>query len=76
METMKLKRTAHQKPSIRVPGINESANKMIIALITIKNKPNVMMVKGMVRITNSGLSVTLNNASTPARINAAKKPSM
>ncbi len=75
METIKLKRTAHQNPSIFVPGINESANRIMIALITIKNKPNVIIVNGMVRMTNRGLSVTLNNASTPASIKAAKKPS-
>jgi hypothetical protein len=73
MDTIRLNRSAHQKPSISVPGIIESAIKMITALITSKNNPRVNMVKGIVRRMSRGFSVIFSNASRAARIKAYPK---
>ena len=50
------------------PSINLSANKIIRALITNRNKPNVKMVIGSVRITNIGLTNKFKIDKTTATI--------
>ena len=54
------------------PSINLSANNMINALITSRNKPNVMMVIGRVRITNIGFTNKFKIDRTTATIMAVK----
>ena len=49
---------------------------MMKALIKIKNNPNVKMVKGMVRIIITGLTMVFKNASVAAKITAVKGPSI
>ncbi len=50
------------------PSINLSASKIISALITNRNKPNVIMVIGSVRITNIGLTNKFKIDKTTATI--------
>ena len=49
---------------------------MMKALIKIKNNPSVKMVKGMVRIIITGLTMVFKNASVAAKITAVKGPSI
>lgn len=67
-ERIKLNISAIQKPETLKPSIRLSANKIINALITNKNKPNVRMVTGNVKMMSSGFMVTLNKAKTTATI--------
>ena len=53
-----LKSNAVQKESTLKPPTIFEHNKMIMALITNKNNPNVKIVIGSVRITKSGLTKT------------------
>lgn len=48
---------------------------MIKALIKIKNKPNVKIVKGIVRMIIRGLMNVFRKPSKAARISAEKRPS-
>ena len=66
----KLNNNAHQKPSIFMPSMNLSASKMMSALITNKNNPNVITVIGRVSITKIGLRKVLSSASTKAKTKA------
>jgi len=59
-------KTAHQKPSTVNPFKTPSAKKMIMAFITNKKRPKVIMVKGIVIITNKGLRVEFRMANTMA----------
>lgn len=43
---------------------------MIIALITSRNRPNVIIVTGRVRITNMGFTIKFNRLSATATISA------
>lgn len=63
-----LKNNAVKKPETAKPLTNLSANKIIIALITNKNKPKVIMVAGSVKNIKSGLTNIFNNAITMATI--------
>ena len=56
-----------------MPSKNLSANKIIMAFITNKNKPSVIMVIGKVRTTNIGFINVLSNARTNANIRASLK---
>jgi hypothetical protein len=67
-ETIRLNNNAHQKLSTPNPEIKEPATKIIIALITKRNRPKVMMVNGIVINTRIGRRVTFNNEITPATI--------
>ena len=61
---------AVQKLLTENPSINLSANKMIQALITNKNKPSVSIVAGNVKSTNKGFTKIFNNPNTAATIMA------
>ncbi len=50
------------------PSINLSANKIISALIISKNKPNVTIVIGKVKITKMGFTNRFNTDKTTATI--------
>jgi len=65
-ETIRLNNNAHQKLSTPNPEIKEPVTKIIIALITKRNRPNVMIVNGIVINTRIGRRVTFNNEITPA----------
>jgi hypothetical protein len=65
----KLKSSAHQKPSMLNPEINQSISIIMTALITRRNKPNVIKVAGRVKKTKSGFIVMFKSASTAATIN-------
>ena len=53
----KLKRKAHQKPSITNPPTRPEVIHMIKVLITKRNRPRVSTVKGTVKIIINGLMV-------------------
>ena len=57
------------------PSINLSANNIISALITNKNKPKVTMVIGKVKIIKIGFSNTFKMANTKATTTAFTKTS-
>lgn len=54
------------------PGINLSANKIINALMTNKNKPNVTIVIGKVKMTKIGFTSKFNIDNTAATTMAVK----
>ena len=55
-------------PSTLNPSISLSAIKMISALITKRNNPNVRMVTGSVKIIKTGFTKTLSTERTTATI--------
>ena len=65
-DSTKLNHKAVQKPSTLNPSTNLSANKMINAFITSKNKPRVKKVIGNDRIVKIGLTMVFKNANTMA----------
>jgi len=65
-----LNSNAVQKLFTSNPLINLSANKMILALITSKNRPNVTMVIGKVRMIKMGFTIAFNSPKTAATIMA------
>ena len=69
-----LKSNAVQKVSTLNPPTILVHKRMITALITNKNKPNVNMVNGRVNNTNIGFINILSNPSTTATSNAVTKP--
>lgn len=69
-----LKSNAVQKESTLKPPTMLVHKRMIMALITNKNKPNVNMVNGSVNNTNMGFINILSNPSTTATSNAVTKP--
>lgn len=54
------------------PGINLSANKIINALMTNKNKPNVTIVIGKVKMTKIGFTSKFNIDNTAATTMSVK----
>ena len=54
------------------PSINLSANRIIMALITNKNNPKVIIVIGKVNIINNGLTNTFKTDITAATITAVR----
>lgn len=68
MESKILNNTAIQILLTENPSIKLSANKMIKALIINKNKPNVTMVIGKVKITNMGFTNKFRTDKTIATI--------
>ncbi len=68
-----LKIKAVQKESTWKPPTISEHNKIMIALITNKNKPNVTIVTGNVRITKIGLINKLSNPKTTATIKEVMK---
>ena len=73
---IKLNNNAHQKLRTEKPITIQSANKMIMALITNKNSPNVNFVTGMVYRINKGFTNWFSNASASATKMALRNPSM
>ena len=63
-----LNNSAQKNPSTAKPSTNLSANKMIHALITNRNKPKVTMVAGNVKNIKSGRTNIFNNEITTATI--------
>ena len=72
---MMLKNKAVKKVSTLNPPTIFVHNKIISAFIINKNKPNVRIVTGKVRITNIGLINILSKPRTIATINAVVNPS-
>lgn len=70
-----LKIKADQKLATEKPSTNSLHNKMMIALITNKNKPNVNTVTGNVKSTKSGFTNKLSNPKTMATTIAVIKRS-
>ena len=70
---MILKNKAVKKESTLKPPTILVHNKIIMALITNKNKPKVINVTGNVRITNIGFIKRFNNPKTTATITAVPK---
>ena len=71
----KLNSNAVQKLLTAKPPINCAAKRMIAALITKRNKPNVRIVIGKVKITKIGFMKASNSANTIAKIMADVNPS-
>lgn len=67
---------AHQKPFTSKPGIIASANNITKALITKRNKPKVMMVKGKVSRIIKGFTVRLIKINRAASKKPVIHPSM
>lgn len=61
MDNSTLNINAVKKPFTAKPVIKLPANKIMQALITNRNKPNVSMVTGKVKITNNGRTNMFNN---------------
>ena len=70
-----LNNNAVQKLETPKPSTSLSANRMIKAFITNKNKPKVIMVTGKVKIISNGFTRILSTARTTATIIAPKYPS-
>lgn len=70
-----LNNSAYQKPSTENPSMSEDDNKIIIALITRRKSPNVIMVSGIVNITKIGLTNTLRRDIITAANNAVMNES-
>ena len=66
-----LKKNAAKNPETAKPSTSLSANKIIIAFITKRNKPKVTIVAGNVKKIRSGLTTIFNMAITIATIIAA-----
>ena len=71
---MILKMSAVIKPSTLKPSTNLSQIKMIMALITSKNKPSEKIVIGNVKNTNIGFTIALSKPKTIATINDVLMP--
>ncbi len=71
MDSKILKKNAAKKPDTAKPSTNLSAKRIIIALITNKNNPNVTMVAGNVKKIKRGLTKRFNKEITMATIIAA-----
>ena len=63
-----LKMSASKKPTTINPSTNLSANKIIPAFITNKNRPNEKIVAGKVNRTIIGLTKMFNNPITKATV--------
>jgi hypothetical protein len=70
---MILKNKAVQNELTAKPPTILVQNKIMMALITSKNKPKVTIVTGNVRITNIGFIKRFNNPRTTATITAVPK---
>lgn len=68
MDSKTLKNSAEKKPETANPSINLSANKIIIALITNKNKPKVTIVAGNVKNIKSGFTNMFSKEITIATV--------
>jgi len=75
MDKRMLKRMAVQILDTPKPSINLSASSIIKAFTTNKNKPNVRIVIGKVKIIRSGFTNTFKTAKTRATINGVVKES-
>lgn len=73
MERITLKIKAVQNELTLNPSTNCEHNKIITALITNKNNPNVSIVTGNVNRTNIGFTIALSKPKTTATITAVVK---
>ena len=71
-ESKRLNSKAIQNPDTANPSTRLSASIIIKALITNKNRPNVIIVIGNVKMINIGFTINLSKASTTATIIAAE----
>ena len=63
---------AHQKLLVSNPVSSSSAIRMMMALITKRKSPSVIMVMGRVNRISNGLTMAFSNASTIARMMAVQ----
>lgn len=75
-ESIKLKRSAHQKLLTWNSSISLSAMMIIMALMTRRKKPSVKKVIGIVKIVKIGLTTAFKKAKTTATIKALTKLSI
>ena len=75
-DSIKLKTNAQRKLSILIPETNLSASIIIITLTTKRKSPNVIIVRGRVKITSKGLTIKLRMANTNAKTTAVVKELM
>ena len=75
-DRIKLNKNAQRTPSTLIPETNLSASNTIITLITKRKRPNVIIVRGMVKIISKGLTIKLRTAKTRAKIMAVLNVSM
>ena len=75
-ESTILKTKAVQKESTLKPPTILSQNRIIIALMTNKNKPNVIIVNGKVNNTKIGFIKILSNPRTIATYKAVMNPAI
>ncbi len=73
-DNSKLKSKAVQKPLTANPSRKLAANKIMMALMTNKNNPNVTTVIGKVRMIKMGFKMAFKIAKTIATIIAPVKP--
>lgn len=73
IERIILKIIAVQNELTLNPSTNLEHNKIITALITNKNNPNVSIVTGNVKSTNIGFTIALSKPKTTATITAVVK---
>lgn len=66
IQSTTLNSTAFQNPFTTNPGTIASANRMMIALMTIENNPNVKILMGSVRRLSIGLKNALRTPKTSA----------
>jgi hypothetical protein len=71
--SIRLKINAQKKPSTLNPDTSLDASRIMIALITNRNNPRVMIVTGKVKITSIGFISRLRMANTIASIRAVAK---
>src|SRR6218665_14009 len=72
-DKMRLKRSAHQKPSTSKPSTSFDDKIMMKALMTRRNSPKLKTVTGMVRMIMMGFTTAFKNDNTAATISAVKK---
>jgi len=70
-----LNNKAFTKPSTLNPGTKEDTRRIRMVLIIMRNKPNVMMVIGNVKIMRMGLMIVFTKDITTDAITAVKKES-
>jgi hypothetical protein len=72
----RLNNRAHKNPSTRNPCTNLPASRTMMALITNRNKPNVRIVMGKVKMISRGFTNTFRIAKTMESVIAVQKVSI
>src|SRR5882724_10024507 len=76
MDNNRLNKSAHPKPSTRNPFTKFAVSRTMAALMTKRNRPNVKIVIGKVRMIRMGFSNALRMASTNENTRAVQKVSI